>query len=1217
METILYQRTRSIRFKLEPIEAEEIEKEITVIKTQDNDGLVQDCIFLVNKGNELANKLSKLICRDYNCDEQNNISLKLRKDVDVKYVWLRLYTKNEYYDWSEPNNKTKIYSLAEIPYLSEKFVHWFASWKRDLAILNEQITKKTEEQHNLNRRADIGLIIQSLSKRNSFPFIKEFIAAMNPKNASKIEIEEIVKEIDELLNKCEKGFLPTQSSGYPIARASLNYYTIFKNPKDFDKEILELSGEKFCNDNQNECEILKAFFTHCFDVDGFCGMFLDVKKLENICSKLNSIKNYQENDKQLIAEAIDNKIKLLNEEKDNSKKKKAKKIIEQLENDKKIVCNFWELQENFYVQERNSSKNNNNKYCLNKNYFLIQQLCQSMKLFKAREKARFNEAVQNNKDLPYGQLNQFFLFSAIQIGNENDKRKTDNEVFDDFMKHNKELHDISDKISTLKQNKNLDEKNKKELDKICTQKDQIAKSRGKYFTDLDHNKTYFSNYVKFCNVYREVALKAGQLKARIKGIEKEKIESQRLKYWSVIIEENKKQYVAFIPKSNDYAKKAYENYSKIYTNDNSINTCQLHYFESLTHRALEKLCFSGVQERTNTFQPEIKKELSIEKFPNYYEKGYFIKGEYFFNDKKTGIKDESKLIQFYKDVLNTQYAKSALKGIPWEQLKKTVLDIQFENFDGFRQALEKFSYVKHIKTKKDLLNELSKEYDAQIFEITSLDLKRQIKEDANLKEHTKIWMEFWSENNQSNNYLIRINPQLTITWRDSKESREKKYGEETSLYDVNKNNRFLKPQYTISFTITENATTQTMNTAFKDAQTKKDQIHEFNKQLFQSYQPQYFFGIDVGNIELATLCIINPEKDLNEEKMSKESLQYFDVYKLKKDQYNFSKPYHFKTRNETRERKAIDNLSYFAIEENYKQTFNDDNFEACFSDLFEKPVNTCAIDLTTAKVLGDKIFLNGDIKTYLSLKERNARRKICQIIEKHPNAKLLINGNKIFFQESTSCERTCLCQEPIYYFNDKYDREVQTLADINNRLEDYIKDKDKSELIEESKINHLRAAIAANMTGVIYHLFEKYQSLIVLEYLTISDIASHKKGLKAFEGNITRPLQIALFRKFLKSSLVPPALSEIIQLREKAKDRITKIGIINFIDKTATSVSCPNCLGKFENYNDNKRKGFCLCPDCGFDTRTDLKGFEGLDGPDKVAAFNIAKRGFEDLQKHK
>jgi len=44
-----------------------------------------------------------------------------------------------------------------------------------------------------------------------------------------------------------------------------------------------------------------------------------------------------------------------------------------------------------------------------------------------------------------------------------------------------------------------------------------SKSRGKYFTDLDHNKTYFSNYVNFCNVYREVALKLGSLKPELKA----------------------------------------------------------------------------------------------------------------------------------------------------------------------------------------------------------------------------------------------------------------------------------------------------------------------------------------------------------------------------------------------------------------------------------------------------------------------------------------------------------------------------------------------------------------------------------------------------------------------------------------------------------------------------------------------------------------------------
>jgi len=48
-----------------------------------------------------------------------------------------------------------------------------------------------------------------------------------------------------------------------------------------------------------------------------------------------------------------------------------------------------------------------------------------------------------------------------------------------------------------------------------------------------------------------------------------------------------------------------------------------------------------------------------------------------------------------------------------------------------------------------------------------------------------------------------------------------------------------------------------------------------------------------------------------------------------------------------------------------------------------------------------------------------------------------------------------------------------------------------------------------------------------------------------------------------------------------------------------------------------REKDFVYVLIVGFDTRTDLKGFEGLDGPDKVAAFNIAKRGFEDLQKHK
>jgi hypothetical protein len=107
---------------------------------------------------------------------------------------------------------------------------------------------------------------------------------------------------------------------------------------------------------------------------------------------------------------------------------------------------------------------------------------------------------------------------------------------------------------------------------------------------------------------------------------------------------------------------------------------------------------------------------------------------------------------------------------------------------------------------------------------------------------------------------------------------------------------------------------------------------------------------------------------------------------------------------------------------------------------------------------------------------------------------------------------------------------------------------------------------------------------------------------------------------------VPP-ISELIKLRELEKfplkdvkqpkyENIQQFGIIKFVSPEETSTTCPKCLRRFKDYDKNKQEGFCKCQ-CGFDTRNDLKGFEGLNDPDKVAAFNIAKRGFEDLQKYK
>jgi predicted RNA-binding Zn-ribbon protein involved in translation (DUF1610 family) len=1102
-----YQRTRSIRFKLLPYSAKQIEKEILAIQNQDSFDLKQNCLDLVVKGYELYSELKTLIA-DKKYEDGN---LKLKKDVEIKYTWLRLYTKTEYYDFQKSDNQNKkIFSLHEVNYLRDRFGRWFQEWKTNLGLLNNYIVKTTEEKHNLNRRAEIGKIIQSLSKRNSFSFIKEFISFAKFKNASNEKIKNLIERIDILLKLCEKGFLPTQSIGYPVACASLNYYTIFKNPKDFDEEIKRIQSNEI---PKNILILIQQLEANSLDWNKISGIQGEVRKLSN-------------------------------------------------------------------------------------NYKALLQVSTSMKLFKARAKTKFLEIIQKNQDLSFVKLQNHLLFSKFRIDNKSDKNKSQNQVFSDFIKLNRVLQVADNKINKLKQG---DKKANEELEKAIKEKEIITKARGKYFTSLNNNKTYFKNYVDFCEAYRIVAQNFGRLNARLKGIEKEKIESQRLQYWSVIIEQNGKQYIAFIPKNNDYAKNAYEYYSSY----NKSGNCKLFYFESMTHRALEKLYFTGIKEGTNKFYYGVKEDLRKQEYPQYYdEKGHFFDGEYFFNNNN-GQKDEKKIIQFYKDILNTQYAKTVLKGVQWENLKDEVLNKQFDSFSDFKQTLERYSYTKIVKSDNNLLDELSKVYNAEIFEITSLDLNKNEKE--NLKEHTNVWLNFWNEDNETGNYPIRINPQMTISWRNSKLSREVKYGENSELFDENKKNRYLHPQYTLTTTITENAANQNMNFAFKDANSKKEQIDKFNSQLFETFNPKYSYGIDMGEIELATLSLIKKVKD-------KVLPQLFEVYELKNLDY-YKKGYIYNDKKELiiREKpyRAVENLSYFLNKKLYDKTFRDDKFQEIFDTLFEKKT-VSSIDLTIAKVVSDKIITNGDIITFLNLKILNAKRKIYQELIKNPKAVLEEINYKLYYSDQKE-------KIKIYISQEKFEI-IRPYEQIKKDLLDYHSNAKKNIVHLEENINKMRKSLVGNMIGVISYLYRIYQGIITMENLNQNTVESHRK---LFEGDLTRPLEFALYNKFIKANLVPPILGEIVQLREQKSTKISQVGIINFVSEQDTSLTCPNCGKKVykssndEKYTEDKKNRVFHCKKCGFHNKDNPMGLESLDSNDKVAAFNIAKRGFENFKNFK
>jgi hypothetical protein len=91
---------------------------------------------------------------------------------------------------------------------------------------------------------------------------------------------------------------------------------------------------------------------------------------------------------------------------------------------------------------------------------------------------------------------------------------------------------------------------------------------------------------------------------------------------------------------------------------------------------------------------------------------------------------------------------------------------------------------------------------------------------------------------------------------------------------------------------------------------------------------------------------------------------------------------------------------------------------------------------------------------------------------------------------------------------------------------------------------------------------------------------------------------------------------------------IKQFGIIKFVPEGETSTLCPSCGKKaYKNsedkkYTSDKKQKIFHCSkeanggigDCGFHNHKNPGDYFSLDTNDKIAAFNIAKRGFETLK---
>ena len=203
-------------------------------------------------------------------------------------------------------------------------------------------------------------------------------------------------------------------------------------------------------------------------------------------------------------------------------------------------------------------------------------------------------------------------------------------------------------------NKQSDAKQKRIIQERIKKKKQDRSVFFDCFQETLKTKRYF----EFCEFFKWVSIKYGKIRAEILGIESERRESQLLRYWCFFVERDSRRFIVFVPRSGSEnrpcAKSAKDFLEKAPKETGREPSVSLSFFQSLTFRALWKLCFKKTE---NTFFPPVREEL-IRKFrmderdfEQWVAKGLQMK-------LRAG---------FYQDVLETHSARRGI-GISSESL---------------------------------------------------------------------------------------------------------------------------------------------------------------------------------------------------------------------------------------------------------------------------------------------------------------------------------------------------------------------------------------------------------------------------------------------------------------------------------------------------------------------------------------------------------------------
>lgn len=1182
METI--RSNRFIRFKLQADgENASIQNKIDALNV---DGEFD----LVNFFSKLEDYLSGI--NDYLFFEREDGSI-LKGGIVVKSEWMKTHAKQQlaefrYKERSEDNQRNDSrrvkrprmqHTLSDYK-LSDRIIGVYD----DIVDVYEKLQDVvSRERHERADRAKIALLLGRLKTKGGLPLLVSLVENTTDKKEQGELSLRLKKSGKELLNLLEMGvqnYLPEQSKGYPIAKASFNFYTINKRPIDYTRKIKEINDR----------------------------LRVDWKKCEEWCFGKNKSAN------------------------DIRWWKTIKADVERRAKGKELLLGEMPMRD---IED----------------YANLRQI---LKNILAQQRAEFSEMIQSAESYSSLQESGLYLFDRIS-----------DEDFDEYFNFSEEIEQTA-----TKRNQTRDQYKQREL---RTKINRLGKQRRDLLNDAcRETRDRFVDYKRFVAFYRKVAQQHGRLYAQLKGIEKERNESQMISYWAMILQSGSKHKLVLVPKE-----KASELKNGLNVSEDTTSNTKLFWFESFSFRSLQKLCFSNIESGSNKFYSDLRNEAEFSR--KYSFGGKFISGEFDLQG------DEQKKIEFYKDVLSSRTAGKML-SISKEELKQKVLDVDFDCLDDFKVALERVSYKRMFTVNPHIIDALRGNFAAQVFDITSLDLRHE--ESCKDKEtvfeysdkmHTRIWKEFWSEDNEDSNFDIRLCPEITLLYRKPKSSRIAKYGA-----DSTQRNRYLHEQLTLVTRFTERSNSQGRELSFLAEEDEKKIVENFNREVLKE-DFRFALGIDNGEVELSTLGVYLPQ-------FAQESNDAtFEMLK-KVDEFGFPtltiRDLKYKEKDiKGIDRRVVQNPSYFIKEDLYCRTFGKSHqeYEAMFETLFERR-NLLTLDLSTAKVISGHIVTNGDVVSLFNLWKRHAQRNIYAMmehqlaegsveIELKRSYELSDNERQMFIDylnaDNKKYEKLSKTDKSKYvtwiydYWNGKevankdfknvYDEckrkgnfadivlyavctnagKVETVVDVFDVRNVFKLRKDfdclmsqeeiKAELNrynvrvisdEELDLNlrQTKSSLVANVIGVIDFLYARYKEKFGGEGLVVSEgfgVSKVEQDLEKFSGNIYRLLERKLYQKFQAKGLVPP-IKNILMFREKDNNREGKksvpflhIGNICFVDPSGTSQNCPVCeKGKLRHTE--------ICPNnCGFKSEGIMHSNDG------IAGYNIAKRGFLEFKKLK